>query len=110
MLEDDEQLRLETARDGAKVVVEARGELDIYTSNGLLALVEQLCADDVTEIELDGEGLAFVDSAGLRALVVAHERAAGLGVRLRISAASEPLHHVLMITGLDDLLRPGRQP
>jgi anti-anti-sigma factor len=104
VLDDDDQLHLESEVRGSAVTLHAAGELDIYTSSRLLALVEQLCNGDVDEIVLDGEELAFVDSAGLRALVLAHERAELAGIDLRVASASAALGNVLEITGLGEVL------
>lgn len=108
MLDDAELLHLNTTFDGATATLRAEGELDIYTANRLVALAEQLCTRQVAEIVVDGDNLSFVDSAGLRALVVAHDRAQVRGIDLRVGAASDALGKVLAMTGLDGLLQ--KQP
>lgn len=105
MLDDAEQLHLNTTVEGGTATLKASGELDIYTSSRLLALTEQLCTRDVDEIVVDADHLSFVDSAGLRALVLAHDRAMGQGIDLRVGAASDALDKVLAMTGLDELLQ-----
>jgi len=105
VLDDAEQLHLNTSFDGATATLRAAGELDIYTSGRLAALTDQLCAREVEEIVVDGNQLSFVDSAGLRALVLAHDRASVQGIDLRVGAASDALGKVLSMTGLDTLLR-----
>ena len=104
MLDDAEQLTLRTNVDGQKATLEAAGELDIYTSGRLLAVTEQLCEHELDEIVVHGEALSFVDSAGLRALVLAHDRASLQGIDLRVGSASDALGKVLSMTGLDELL------
>ena len=104
MLDHAEQLQLEASFDGATATLHAVGELDIYTSSQLLALTEQLCTRELDEIVLDGDELTFVDSAGLRALVLAHDRAETQGVDLHVSSASDALGKVLSMTGLDEVL------
>ena len=104
MLEDAEQLHLSTSVDGTKATLQASGELDIYTSGRLLALTEQLCKRELDEIIVEGNDLSFVDSAGLRALVLAHDRAQLQGIDLRVGSASDALGKVLTMTGLDELL------
>lgn len=105
MLDDAEQLHLNTTVRGGTATLQAAGELDIYTSSRLLALTEQLCTREVDEIVVDGNDLSFVDSAGLRALVLAHDRASAQGIDLRVGAASDALDKVLSMTGLDGLLQ-----
>jgi anti-sigma B factor antagonist len=104
VLEDAEQLHLHTTFEGHTATLEASGELDIYTSGRLLAMTEQLCTQELDEIVVRGDDLSFVDSAGLRALVLAHDRASLQGIDLRVGSASEALGKVLTMTGLDDLL------
>lgn len=104
MLDDAEQLHLHTSFDGPVATLEAAGELDIYTSSRLLAITEQLCTRDLDEIVVRGDDLSFVDSAGLRALVLAHDRASIQGIDLRVGSASDALGKVLTMTGLDELL------
>ena len=104
VLDDAEQLSLRTNVDGHTATVEASGELDIYTSGRLLAVTEQLCEHALDEIVVHGEELSFVDSAGLRALVLAHDRASLQGIDLRVGSASDALDKVLTMTGLDELL------
>lgn len=104
MFDEGEQLHLMTRFDGATATLEASGELDIATSSRLLAVTEQLCTRALDEIIVRGDHLSFVDSAGLRALVLAHQRASLRGVDLRVGSASEALGKVLVMTGLDELL------
>ena len=104
MLDHAEQLQLEASVDGAVATLHAAGELDIYTASQLLALTEQLCSSSIGEIVLDGGQLQFVDSAGLRALVLAHDRAEMQGVELWVTAPSDALGKVLSMTGLDEVL------
>lgn len=104
MLDDAEQLHLQTSFDGATATLQAAGELDIYTSGRLLAVTEQLCERELNEIVVRGDELSFVDSAGLRALVLAHDRASLQGIDLRVGSASDALGKVLTMTGLDELL------
>ena len=104
MLEDAEQLQLSTSVDGPRATLQASGELDIYTSGRLLAVAEQLCKRELDEIIVEGNDLSFVDSAGLRALVLAHDRASLQGIDLRVGSASDALGKVLTMTGLDELL------
>lgn len=106
-MDDGEHLHLQATFDGSTATLQAAGELDIYTSGRLLALTEQLCTADVRSIVVDGSALSFVDSAGLRALVLAHARASTSGIDLRIGNASEALEKVLAMTGLDELLGVG---
>ena len=104
MLDDTDHLRLSVTRSGDVVRIEASGELDIYTSARFLGTVDEIAGSGVRCILLDGSGLAFVDSAGLRALVVGLERAATFGIDFRVEHPSQSLRNVLELTGLDSML------
>ena len=82
----------------------ATGELDLTTASALEArLLEELAAGP--DVELDVSAVPFVDSSGLRVLVVAAREAAERGVTFTLL---EPLpaqmRRVLTVTGLIDRL------
>ena len=104
VLDDTDHLRLSVTRNGDVVRIEASGELDIYTSARFLGTVDEIAGSGVRCILLDGSGLAFVDSAGLRALVVGLERASTFGIDFRVEHPSQSLRNVLELTGLDSML------
>jgi anti-anti-sigma factor len=87
-------------QDGAdgKLRVVVRGELDLATApeleQTLLAPIE-----DGREVVLDLRELEFMDSSGVRVLVVAHSRAQG---RFGLIAAPDnsPVTKILAIAGL----------
>jgi anti-anti-sigma factor len=62
------------------------------------------CPNLAARPEIDAAGLTFADSAGLRALLVAHSDAGQRGVTLRLSRVSEQLDRLLEMTGLRETL------
>ncbi len=89
---------------GSVADVRLVGELDLRTADALLDLVDGLLDQDLGAIRLDGSGLTFVDSAGLRVIVLGLVRATDAGITYAVSDASEPLERVLSITGLAEVL------
>ncbi|MEQ7127687.1 STAS domain-containing protein [Actinopolymorpha sp. B11F2] len=93
-------------QDGVTVVTVA-GEIDLATSSQLRAqLLDVLTEQEpprVLVVALDG--VSFLDSTGLSALVVARRRAKELGVELRLTSPARGPSRVLNITGLDDAFR-----
>lgn len=80
-----------------------RGELDLATAPELEeALVSAIEAGD--EVVLDLRELEFMDSSGVRVLVVAHTRGAG---RFSLIAADpkSPVTKILAISGLEPELQ-----
>jgi anti-anti-sigma factor len=53
---------------------------------------------------IDLDQVAFVDSAGLGALLSIRERAGELGIDLSIASVSDPVRRILDVTGLRDTL------
>lgn len=81
------------------------GELDLHTAPDLASTVIDLCCDDTREIEIDMREVRFIDSTGIRTLLVAADEAASLGIALRmIPSASRHVMKVFEITRtLDEL-------
>jgi anti-anti-sigma factor len=102
-----EVLSISSRRDGAHVVVELVGELDLHGSDRLASAVQLALSEPPVElIELDATRLTFADSAGLRAVLMARTEAESSGATFRIRAVSAPVGRVIEIAGLSDLLLP----
>jgi anti-anti-sigma factor len=93
--------------DVARVVI--TGELDISSSPRLISMIHDIAAPPVSGIELDCGGVTFLDSAGVRALIVTRNAAAHMGVDLVLVQASAPVTRVIEMTGLVGLLTGARQ-
>jgi anti-anti-sigma factor len=98
------QIAVDTAVDGRVASVRVAGELDIRTVDTLDRALDELFGRDLEAICIDGRDLGFVDSAGLRAIVLGLVRASDHGIRYEVSDASEPFDRILAITGLADAL------
>jgi anti-anti-sigma factor len=101
-----EVLLISSRRNGAHVVVELVGELDLHGSDRLAVEVQQALREPLEVLELDATRLTFADSAGLRAVLLARTEAESSGAAFRISAVSPPVGRVIEIAGLGDLLLP----
>lgn len=89
---------------GTTTLIRPVGDLDMHAARRLLDVVESHLVGTSRRIELDGSGLGFVDSSGLRALVQAREAAVAADRTFAVIEASDALRKVLTITALDDLL------
>lgn len=97
-------------RDG-KVLVAARGELDLATADALQdALLAPVSAGRHTVLDL--RALDFMDSSGVRVVITAHHAAAERGGRLTVvrGAAGSAVGRVLEISGLEDVLEIVDEP
>jgi anti-sigma B factor antagonist len=104
----DPPVKIATAHqsDGVTVVTVA-GEIDLATSPQvrarLLDLLTEQQPPQVLVVALDG--VSFLDSTGLNALIAVHRHANELGVQLRLASPARGPGRVLSITGLDNAFR-----
>jgi anti-sigma B factor antagonist len=76
------------------------GELDMAAAFKLEPAVEQLLAtEDVRALVLDLADVAFVDSAGLGAILAIRERTHQAGIGIEITRPSDPVRRLLDLTG-----------
>ena len=101
----DDLVSLSVDVAGDTVVLTAAGEIDSSSAPQLTAVLDDILAEEPSELTVDLCGVTFLDSAGLCALAVAHRRAGETGVRLRVRASGRAVVRPLEITGLYDLLR-----
>jgi anti-sigma B factor antagonist len=98
-------LEFETTRNGSVAVIVATGELDLSGAAVLEAEIERLAAEpDLGTVVLDMRGLEFMDSSGLRLVVLADMKAREAGRRFALVRGSETVHRVFEITRMSDRL------
>ncbi|MEP6622859.1 MAG: STAS domain-containing protein [Acidimicrobiia bacterium] len=86
--------------------VVAWGELDVATVPGLEhALARLLESDGTGTIEIDLNGVTFIDSSGLGVLVAALKQSHGLGGQLVVRGLQPAPRKVFEVTGLLDLFQ-----
>ena len=87
-----------------QVVIDLRGEVDVYSAPRLRDELQRLLSEGRTDILLDVERLEFVDSTGLGVIVAIAKQASDAGGRLTLRAPPEAVQHVLHTTGLEGLV------
>jgi len=92
-------LILRSARDGDAHVVELLGELDIAGAPRLEQEFRDVEAGDAGSIIVDLRGLEFIDSTGIRLLLMAADRCAA-DARMTILRGPKQVHRVFEITDL----------
>jgi anti-sigma B factor antagonist len=98
-------LDFHTTRNGNVAVVVATGELDLSGAAVLETELERLAAEpDLSTVVLDMRGLEFMDSSGLRTIVMADMRAREAGRRFALVRGPETVHRVFEITRMSDRL------
>jgi anti-sigma B factor antagonist len=96
-------LSLGVARHEGGADVTAHGEIDIHTCTELEQTLLGLVGDGVSKVTLDLADVAFIDSSGLRALVVAHKALEEHGGSLVVANPSSMAARLLEVTGLKTL-------
>jgi anti-sigma B factor antagonist len=90
-------------RDGRRFRIALAGELDIATVGQLEQELSAL-PDDATALVLDLSQLSFMDSSGIRGVLLARSQAERTGARLLIVRGSAAVEEVFRLTRLDQEL------
>jgi anti-sigma B factor antagonist len=75
---------------GETVVVEASGDLDLSVVKTFENELRKALSDGISEVVLDLAQVTFIDSAGLRALLVIDAESRRDGIRLRVRRELSP--------------------
>jgi anti-anti-sigma factor len=97
-------LTVRVEQDGDALVISAYGELDLSNTETLEQELRRAIASDAPELILDLGGVSFIDSSGLRVLLLMARQSLRNGGRLRVLRGSAPLERALEGTGLGHLL------
>lgn len=81
-----------------------RGELDLASVGRLEASLAAIDEQAPARVRVDLGGLAFIDSSGLRALLLADTRAREHGYEFVLIPGQEPVQRVFEMTGALDVL------
>ena len=93
------QFEIRTARINGSAYVTVRGELDIATADQLHAVLSEEAANGGMLV-LDIGGLEFIDSTGIRVLVVAWNESQRDGFNLRLTRGSDTVMRAFELVGL----------
>jgi anti-anti-sigma factor len=96
------QLSIRSKRDGETHTIDVRGEIDVAGAGRVERELLRAEATDAQAIVLDLSTLSFIDSTGVRMLVMAEARSRADSDRLRLRRPPESVLRVLRLTGIDD--------
>ena len=88
-----------------RVVLHLEGELDLASSPILERTLERAEIAEAPLLVLDLDELRFVDSTGLRIILLAHEGARGRGQEFAITRGSPQVQRLLSITSVAEHMR-----
>ena len=103
-IRDDVGLTVRVEQDGEALVVRAFGELDLSNAKTLEAALRRAIASDGSGVILDLGGVTFLDSAGLRLVLMMARQSLRNGGRLRLLRGSAPVEHVIELSEVRHLL------
>ena len=102
-IERREPFRLEERRVGERTVLAVHGELDLATVDRVRARLDALRAER-RPVVLDLDGLAFIDSTGIRLVLQAAQAGEGDPSRFAVTRGSPAVRRVLLAAQLQDRL------
>jgi len=98
---EDGSLTVRVERDGDALLIHALGELDLSNTKTLEAELRRAIGTGASAVVLDLGGLAFIDSAGLRLLLLADRQSRRNGGRLTMRRGSFAVQRTVELSGLD---------
>jgi anti-sigma B factor antagonist len=100
-----EQLRIDSRSEDGRLVIRLDGELDMASAPLLEAALEDAETDATSELVLDLEQLRFMDSTGLRIILLARARRQSRGQELALTTGSSQVQRLLAVSGVGEHLR-----
>ena len=101
---------IEVHRENATRVVVPFGELDIASASELEGELDQAWQVSDALVVVDLRRVEFIDSAGLRVIANAHQRAVQTHGHLVVVEGNEQVQRMLSLTGLMDILTIVKAP
>jgi anti-sigma B factor antagonist len=95
-----EQLNIEVRQERDRIVLALCGELDLLAAPRLQSELESDAVDNAAILVLDLDDVQFIDSAGLRVVLAAHERKVDRGQRFALTPGSPQVQRLLSIAGV----------
>jgi anti-sigma B factor antagonist len=100
-------LRIEVRYQDSDAFIVVEGAFDTTGAERFVASVVDSLETDPEAIVVDANGLTFIDSSGLTALLRSRAAAGVAGVGFRISERSPALRRAIDVAGIEDLLADG---
>ena len=96
---------LSTEREGQTIIVSVKGRIEGGSSaTQFQEELQQAIGQDDRGMVLDCQELAYISSAGLRAIAIVINRVQDAGIRLEACRMNPPVRKVFEISGFDQLI------
>jgi anti-sigma B factor antagonist len=103
----DDPMDFEQSSDASGgVALAVHGEVDLESAPKLAEALDRVIDGGARLVVVKLENVTFIDSTGLRVLIVTADRLEGLEGQLFVEGASAAVAKVLEMTGLIERLRP----
>ena len=101
------QLAVRTSRTSPEAVtIHLSGELDLLTEQLLSDQIRSvLSAPETVHVTIDAEGLSFMDSSGLRALLALYQEVDRRQGTVTVAGSQPVVRKVITVSGVNDRLR-----
>jgi len=93
----------ELANGWVSIVVE--GEVDLATVDDLQAAIDAVLAESADHLVVDLTTSSFMDSTGLKALVMSHRKFHDAGRSFAIAIDGGPISRLIDLSGVDKMIR-----
>lgn len=103
-------LTVDVSTLGHRVELAVFGEIDLATVGLLSSALADAIQAGATALRVDLDGVSYLDSTGLGALVAAHKRLASSGGRLEVHCTHPRLLRLFTLTGLTNVLSIDDEP
>jgi anti-sigma B factor antagonist len=100
----DDVLRIEAREAATETLITLEGELDMSSTESFGLCVDTALEKHPESFAIDARGLTFMDSSGLRSLLLARASAREAGVAFRIDNPPPGLLRMFERTGVNALL------
>jgi len=90
--------------DGGEIVIELNGDVDLSSAALITSVVDSALAEGGPKITVDMSGVTFLDSRGIRALLMAQRTAERRGSVLVLRSPTKRTMDVLVMSGCATML------
>jgi len=94
-----------TERGNGTLIAEVKGRIDGVTAREFEDAMKSAISEDDAAVIVDFEGVSYVSSAGLRAILLIAKDLGKRNAKLGICALAEPIREVFSISGFDKIIK-----
>ena len=97
-------MEVRTERRNATLVAEVEGRIDGIAASELEDAMKSAISDEDTAVIVDLEGVSYISSAGLRAILLVAKDLWKRDAKFALCSLSEPIAEIFQISGFDQII------